>query len=440
MHAEAFLAEHPNIQGCEVLLFDLNGLPRGKWIPREQLQTLIDAGLRMPRSVLALDLWGREVSVPGTGIDVGDPDGACVAALDTLVPVPWLDDAAQMIISMPAKAGEGCPDPRSLLQAGIAQLRELGLQPVVAAEIEFYLLAPDLPARAVEMPHLPKRGRHLGVDALDAFSPLFREVRAACAAQCIPIDSIVSEFGVGQFEISLRHQTDALRAADHAVTLRRLLKGVARRHGMIASFMAKPFGDQAGSGLHLHMSMLDEDGRNVFDDGSPRGSALLASAVGGCLATMAECGLLFWPHFNSYRRLRRDSYAPVAATWGYDNRTTALRIPAGAASGRRFEHRVAGADANPYLVLAAVLAGVQHGIRHSLSPPPAVHHNAYAQQGPSLPGDWPDAISTFERSGFIETCFGRDFRTLFAACKRSEAASFAARVTDFEYEAYLQTF
>jgi glutamine synthetase len=440
--ADSFLAAHPDIEQCEALLFDLNGLPRGKWVPRAQLPRLLTEGLRMPRSAMALDMWGREAPVPGSGIDAGDPDAVCPADPATLVSVPWLPGTAQVVLDMPPPPGGGATEPRQLLKQAIARLAALGLKAVVATELEFYLLAGDSPPRAADLPlsRRPQRAnQHQSVDMLEEFSGLLAEIHRACAIQGLPTDTTVTEFGTGQFEINLRHQADALAAADQAVAFRRLVRGVARRHGLVASFMAKPFGDQAGSGLHVHASLLDATGRNVFDDGTAAGSPLLKAAIGGLLDAMPATTLLFAPHLNSYRRLRPGSYAPTAASWGYDNRTAAVRVPFGAGADRRFEHRVAGADANPYLVIAAILAAAHHGIVQSRDAGEPVTANGYLQARPALPTQWDQAIDTFERSAFTEDYFGGDFRKLFAACKRHEAATFASRVTDFEYETYLRS-
>jgi glutamine synthetase len=298
---------------------------------------------------MALDMWGREAPVPGSGIDAGDPDAVCPADPATLVSVPWLPGTAQVVLDMPPPPGGGATEPRQLLKQAIARLAALGLKAVVATELEFYLLAGDSPPRAADLPlsRRPQRAnQHQSVDMLEEFSGLLAEIHRACAIQGLPTDTTVTEFGTGQFEINLRHQADALAAADQAVAFRRLVRGVARRHGLVASFMAKPFGDQAGSGLHVHASLLDATGRNVFDDGTAAGSPLLKAAIGGLLDAMPATTLLFAPHLNSYRRLRPGSYAPTAASWGYDNRTAAVRVPFGAGADRRFEHRVAGADAN----------------------------------------------------------------------------------------------
>ena len=181
------------------------------------------------------------------------------------------------------------------------------------------------------------------------------DIYKACELQNIPADAAISENGCGQFEINLLHVDDPLKAGDDAIFFKRIVKSVARKHGMIASFMAKPYGEESGSGLHVHFSLLDSDGNNVFDDNGESGTDLLKYAVNGLISAMPESMLIFAPHYNSYRRLTPGTHAPTSAGWGYENRTAAIRIPGGDSKARRIEHRVAGADANPYLVLASIL-------------------------------------------------------------------------------------
>ena len=232
---------------------------------------------------------------------------------------------------------------------------------------------------------------------------------------------------------------DALKAADDAVLFKRAVRGIARRHGFIASFMAKPYGDRAGSGLHVHFSLLDGEGVNIFDDGTASGSATMLNAVGGLLAGMAESTLVFAPHFNSYRRLRPNSYAPTAVAWGYENRMVAIRIPGGPNKARRIEHRVSGADANPYLVLAAVLGAALAGIEARTAPADPLLPGADMGRLARLPSDWRTAVDAFEAGEIMARTFAPELRGPLVACKRQEAETFATRVSEFEYETYLET-
>jgi glutamine synthetase len=250
----------------------------------------------------------------------------------------------------------------------------------------------------------------------------------------------MSEYAPGQFEITLEHRADALRAVDEAVLFKRAIRGVASRHGCIACFMAKPFENMAGTGMHLHASLGDEQGRNAFASDDPSGTPLLRHAIGGLRATLGDAMAVFAPHANSYRRFRAMSYAPVAPTWGINNRSVSLRVPAGPAASRHVEHRVAGADANPYLVAALVLGGMQHGIDNGIDPGPPVVGNGYEQSSHGdLPTDWRTALERAGASEFLARTLGEEFLGVFLALKRREYEKFGALVSDRDYEWYLDS-
>jgi glutamine synthetase len=277
----------------------------------------------------------------------------------------------------------------------------------------------------------------LSIERLDHFERFLADVYTACAAQDIPLGGAIAETGAGQFEINLVHVDDPLRAADDALYINRLVKGVARRHGLAASFMAKPYGDRSGSGLHVHFSLLDGEGRNVFDDGGAAGTDLMRHSVGGLLGAMRESTLVFAPHLNSYRRLQPRSHAPTRVAWGYETRNAAVRIPGGPGEARRIEHRVAGADANPYLVLAAVLGAALDGIERRTAAPPPIAGDA----GPdcaALPTEWGEAVALFEAGEAVARLFAPELVAAFAGMKRQEVRTFAARITPFEFETYLE--
>lgn len=214
-------------------------------------------------------------------------------------------------------------------------------------ELEFFLI--DDSGRNLQVPISPRSGKRrkaaetLSIRALDQFDNFFTDLYDACEEMDIPADTAISEAGLGQFEINMMHCDDALRAADDAWLFKMLVKGLARRHGFAASFMAKPYQDYAGSGLHTHFSVLDQNGKNVFDNGGPEGTDLMKNAVAGCLAAMAGSALVFAPHLNSYDRLVPGNHAPTGVSWAYENRTSSIRIPSGSNAARRIEHRVSGA-------------------------------------------------------------------------------------------------
>jgi len=438
-----WLNERQDVRSLRAAVCDLNGVMRGKRIPVEQAEKVLAGGLRMPLSVVGVDIWGEDIVNSPLVFATGDADGLCEPIGRGILPMDWTAEPTALI-PLWLREENGMPfggDPRRALDAIVQRFASHGLTPVVAMELEFYLYDPseDRPAAPVS----PITGKRLdadsvlSIDELDDFGAFFRDVYDACALQGVPADSAIAENGIGQFEINLLHVADPLKAADDAVLFKRIVKGVARKHGFAASFMAKPYGQRSGSGLHVHFSLLDRSGKNVFDNGTRDGSPIMLNAVGGLIETMAETTLLFAPHANSYRRLRPGTHAPSAAAWGYENRTVAVRIPGGPNAARRIEHRVAGADANPYLVLAGILAGALAGIERQMTPPEPVTGDAYTLKLRSLPPDWASAIEAFAAGRIVEDMLPTMLRDMLVACKRQEMNTFALQVTDFEYETYL---
>lgn len=440
-----WLKQHPEIANLRVAVCDLNGILRGKRIPVTQVGKVLDGHLRMPPSILSCDVWGQDLAGNTVVQQTGDADALCQPTGRGILPVTWTPEPTAVLPVWMASE-DGTPlafDPRRALARVAARYRERGLTPVVATELEFYLV--DAGGDRPTPPRSPVTGRPLNTDAmlsideLDDFEAFLSDIYAACAAQDIPADAAISENGTGQFEVNLLHGPDPLKAADDAVFFKRLVRGIARKHGLIATFMAKPYGDRAGSSMHVHFSLLDSNGRNLFDDGTAAGSETLRHAIGGLLRAMPETLLVFAPHENSYRRLQPETLAPVQAAWGFENRTTAIRVPGGSPAARRLEHRVGGADANPYLVLAAVLGGALAGIEERLPPDAPVRGHAYHRNLPRLPPDWASAIDRFEQGAQAAAIFARDLRHCLVAAKRYEARIFSQQVTDFEYHSYLET-
>ena len=441
---QAFLDQHPDIEIFEIMLPDVCGGLRGKWLPRGKIHKAMAGELKLPLSSLAFDVWGRDAEI--LVFETGDGDGFCQPDIRTLAIVPWFDrPTAQVVISMREVNGEPCAyDTRHILQSLMDRFAALGLTPVVATEMEFHLfhnerdsLGQPLHTQTDCVGGRLAGGQTYGINAMEEMSELMHGIREACIAQNLPIDTLIKESGPSQYEINLLHSPDALVAADQAMLLQRVIRALARKHGLLATFMAKPFGQLAGNGMHVHCSVLDSAGNNAFDSGTGKGSELLREAVAGCLAGMADSMLLFAPNLNSYRRFQRGSYAPVTPCWGYENRTVSVRIPADAPHATRIEHRVAGADANPYLAISAILAGMLHGIENKLQAPPPLEGNAYELLEPSLPRYWPDALARFENSDFISRNFGKTFQHVYSVLKHQEMADFDCQVTPLEYDACL---
>lgn len=442
---QSFLHAEPRPEFAEAYVVDMNGIMRGKRLPCASLSKVYKDGLCLPASTFLLDIRGDEVEGTGMVLDTGDCDHYCYAVPGSLRPLPWSTrPAGQLFMQMFTPAGEPfVADSRTVLARALERLKRRGLTPVVATELEFRLFAAEPDADGAPRPAAATSpfghcSQLYGLDELNRLDAVLADIERACAAQGLPIDTLIAEQGDGQYELNLDHVADALLAADQTLLLKRTVKACAEQHGMIASFMAKPYGDASGNGMHVHASLLDERGDNVFSaDGEH--SETLMQAVAGLLDTMPDALALFAPHANSYRRFQPETHAPMATTWGIDNRTTALRIPLSAPVATRIEHRVAGADANPYLVLAALLAGMDHGIANALTPPAQTRGNAYAQAEPNLPDAWGVALTTFEQSDFIADYFGAEYRSWFSACKRQERERLRCIVPPSEYDFYLST-
>jgi glutamine synthetase len=445
--ARRFLDANPDVDFFEVIFTALSGVPRGKRLRRHELMAVYEYGRFLPGSILVCDITGQDCEDTGLVWEDGDADRLAKPAPGTLVRAPWLgDDVAQVITSLYEL--DGTPndlDPRHVLRGVIDRFAADGLTPVVACELEYYLV--DAKRGFVELASAPGTGEKpslhgvYGLRELEDFSGFLRELWAAADVQGVPLEGAISEYAPGQLELTLKHGPDALRAADEAVMYKRIAKGVAVRHGCEATFMAKPFAERAGSGLHLHVSVNDAAGKNIFASEDPAGEPPLRHAVGGLKATLADGMAIFAPNANSYRRFRANSYAPIAPTWGVNNRTVSLRVPAGPASGRHIEHRVAGADANPYLALAALLAGVHHGLTGRIDPGPPVEGDGYAAAAKSnlrLPANWFAALDAFEGSAVMRDYLGDRFVTMFAKVKRTEQDRFFEVVSPLDYDWYLK--
>jgi glutamine synthetase len=445
--ARDFFAANPDIDAIDIIFTNMCGVPRGKRLRQHEVIAVYESGRFLPGSVLVVDITGRDTEETGLVWEDGDADRYVRPVPGTLVRAPWLGEhAAQFRTSFYEL--DGTPndlDPRHVLGKVIDEFAKDGLTPVVAVELEFYLVdisqGRPRPASGQVTGDRNADIQVYGLREMHEFKPFFDDLYAACDVQGVPLESGISEYAPGQFEFTLRHKADALRATDDAVMYKRLVKGVAMTHGFEATFMAKPFADQAGNGMHLHISMNDGEGRNAFASEDPEGTELLRHAIGGMKALLADSMAVFAPNANSYRRFKANSYAPVAPTWGVNNRTVSLRIPAGPPASRHVEHRVCGADAHPTLALATVLASMLHGIRGKIDPGKAVIGNGYESPEASvkLPNNWAAAIDAFEASAELNALLGERFVKNYACVKRVELANFMAEVTELDYAWYLRS-
>lgn len=440
-----WLRKHPQVHTIRVAAADLNGQARGKRMPARFADGVVKNGTRFPFSALNLDIWGEDIDDSPLVFEQGDQDGVLKPTERGFMPMPWLE-APSALLPIWMFHEDGRPyegDPRHALRAVVDRYRARGLTPVCATELEFFLI--DDSGKTLQVPPSPRSGKRrkaaetLSIRALDAFDKFFTDLYDACETMDIPADAATSETGLGQFEVNIMHGDDALRAADDAWLFKLLVKGLARRHGFAASFMAKPYPDYSGSGLHTHFSVLDESGRNIFDCGGQTGTAALRHAVAGCLGAMHDSALLFAPHENSYHRLVPEAHAPTAISWGYENRTTAIRIPAGNPAARRIEHRVAGGDVNPYLMLAAILGAALSGIEDGREPPEPITGNAYAMDLPQIPTTWEGAIEAFEHSETIARFLPRELIRNLVLTKRQELHYIGELSPEERIEIYLDT-
>ncbi len=440
-----YLRKHPEVRTIRVAAADLNGQMRGKRVPSRFADKVVEDGTRFPLSVLNLDIWGEDIDDSPLVFESGDADGVLKPTERGFMPMPWLE-APTALLPIWMFREDGRPydgDPRHALRAVVDRYRKQGLTPVVAVELEFFLI--DDSGRNLQVPLSPRSGKRrkaaetMSVRALDQFDQFFTDLYDACEAMDIPADTAISEAGLGQFEINLMHGDDALRAADDAWLFKMLVKGLARRHGFAASFMAKPYEDYAGSGLHTHFSVLDSNGTNIFDDGGPRGTEAMLHAVAGCLEAMHDSTLIFAPHLNSYDRMVPGAHAPTGLCWAYENRTAAIRIPSGNPAARRIEHRLAGGDVNPYLMLAAILGAALNGIEDKRLPPDPITGNAYALDLAHVPNTWGDAIDAFEQSKVIPRIFAPEMIRNLLLTKKQERHYMAELSPNEQVEIYLDT-
>lgn len=434
---EAFLRTNPDVTWIDLILFDMNGIPRGKRFRRDDLKGVAKGGVLMPSTVFVMDPRGNCIEETGRLWETGDPDIPFRILSGTLQPIP-LDGGrhAQAVISV---AEPDDLDPRGVLRKQVATLAAAGQTPVVAVELEFYVTKPQAngtfrlatPDGLSDDPEFPMT---FGFEDLDCLAPFIDDIYKIAQTQGLPVDAVMQESGPGQFEINLKHKSDAVAAALDGLLLKRAVKAAGKAHGLDVTFMAKPHHDWCGSGMHVHASLIDESGKNLFA-GEPL-SPLFHNALGGLQATMCDFMAVWAQSANAYRRYVPKSYVSMAAHWGFNNRNVALRIPRASGPGTRVEHRVAGADANPYLVVAAILAGIRHGIENRLEPGPMAEGEADSSDAPSLPTVWFNALERFHNSAIVREAFGASFQDVYYKLKQTERISFERIVTSLDHTWY----
>ncbi len=429
----AWLRQHA-VRDVECIFADISGYPRGKLMPAASFAAGTE--LRICQAIPMQAVTGDYSYNPV--FPDSDPDVRMLPDYSTLALAPWASTPRAVAVHDCLELnGEPCAfAPRSVLKKVLASYRAQGLTAVVAPEIEFYLTAANTDPAQPLAPPLTRGGRAevgqsaFSLNLLNAQAPFWDELRAALDTLHIAADTWIHEVGTCQFEINLLHG-DAVAVADQAFLFKYAAREIALKHGLNAVFMAKPITGSAGSSMHLHTSVVDADGRNIFSRPDGAESARLGQYIAGLQAYGSELMALFAPNVNSYRRYVAGSQAPINLQWGYDNRTTGLRIPASAAAARRVENRVAGADANPYLAIAASLAAGLAGLTQSLKPSAPLAGNGYDAAG-DLPRSMVDALQKMERSVLARQAFGDDFVIGYCAVKRLEFEHFQTEISAWE--------
>ena len=425
------------IEILRVLYPDLHGIARGKDVPLREFRHVAERGLPFCMAIMGTDLRHTPVVTHGPY-----PDLTAVADLSTLRLLPWEPTVAACLADLRA-ATEGTappPDPRGALVRAVEALEALDLAPVAGPELEFFLVVPDGPEpgrvrRHVDWPSMVYTvGRQADPDGL------VRDMTAHMSEMGLGTFAVNHEFMNSQYEINLSH-SHALDAADRAFWLRTAVKDMAAQRGLIATFMGKPFNDQGGSGFHVHVS-LERDGDNAFaaadrqDGVSPELQAFLAGVLAHAPALMAFLN----PTVNAYRRLVPDSLAPTHANWGWDNRTTFVRVPPERGGGTRLELRVGDASANAHLALAGILCAGLHGLEAQLTPPDPIDGDAYTADdpGPPLPRDLEGALDALEADTRLRDLIGAETVDAFVTMKRFECERHRQWVSDWELDEYLR--
>lgn len=432
------LADGAPVTSIRVLYPDLHGVARGKDVPVAEFEHVLESGLCFCAAVMGTDLR----HTPVVGGEEGYPDLIAKPDLSTMVPLPWEPGIACCLADLePADEASPIADPRGAVRAAAEALRALGFEAIVGPELEFFLLERDPSAPNGYRRRVDELSRVYTVGPQVDPQGVVRAMTEGLAQAGFEAFAANHEFMNSQYEINLRHG-DALTAADRAFRLKAAVKDMAAQHGLVATFMGKPFNDQGGSGTHLHLS-LERDGANAFaDPGGDHGvSDALRAFTAGVLAHAPALMALLNPTVNAYRRIQPDSLAPTHANWGWDNRATFVRIPPERGGATRIEIRVGDGAANPYLAIAAALAAGAHGLRDGLEPPAPVAGDAYRAPedviGAPLPRTLDEALDALEADAELCAALGPQIVETFVAVKRFELERHHAWVSDWEIAEYL---
>ena len=437
----SWITEH-GITEVECIVPDMNGVQRGKVLPAGKfLSGVKDGTLRIPGSVFSVTINGEYPDGIGHIVPVFDPDQVMVPDADTICEAPGFKTPTAYVIA-DAFDRHGAPvdiAPRMILKKVVKLFTDKGWKPVVAPEVEFYLVSrntdPDFPL----VPPAGRSGRPetasqpYGLEALNEFEEIIDHIYDHCEKAGLDIDTMIHESGAAQLEVNFLHG-DPVRLADEVLLFKRIVRQVALEHGVYATFLAKPMADQPGSAMHIHQSVLDiETGKNIFSMANGRDSVLFRSYIGGLVRLLPQVAPLFAPNVNSFRRMRPDSDAPINVQWGSDNRSCGLRVPVSDGKNRRIENRLPGADSNPYLAIAASLICGYVGMVEKMIPPKSIEGNAY-NRARTLPRSLEVALDRFSHCKPIKAILGEDFFELFYAIKECELFNYQSVISSWERE------
>ncbi|HLJ02601.1 MAG TPA: glutamine synthetase family protein [Solirubrobacteraceae bacterium] len=426
------------ITTIRLLYPDLHGVARGKDVPASEFDNVVEKGLCFCSAIMGTDLR----HTPVVGGEEGYPDLIARPDLSTMITLPWEPGVASCLSNLePAEGGHAVADPRGALRRAIATVAELGYEPIVGPELEFFLVVRDPAAENGVRRHVDHLSMVYTVGPQADPGGLVRKMTEDMAATGLDVYAVNHEFMNSQYEINLRHG-EALNAADRAFRLKTAVKDIAAQNGLHATFMGKPFNDQGGSGTHLHLS-LNRDGRNAFAaaEGEDGTAPELKSFTAGVLKHAPALMAFLNPTINAYRRIVPDSLAPTHANWGWDNRATFIRIPPERGSSTRVEIRVGDGAANPYLAIAAMLLAGAEGVREGLEPPAPVAGDAYRADpsviGDPLPSSLDAALDALEADALLRDGLGPEIVNTFLGIKRFEIERHRAWTSDWEIAEYI---
>ncbi|OZY42953.1 glutamine synthetase [Pseudomonas fragi] len=435
----AFRQRNPEVRYVDLISLDIPGHFYGKRYPIDMLEKVAAGSvLKLPQNCVLLGVQGGLFKIGDYCFNDGDPDAVRRLVPGTLKPVTWEGQPlGQMLITSDGTDQPIVFEPREVLARVLARLARKGIYPVVAFELEFYLFDKQLRDGLPQFPrdHLSDDADdqpNMHIERLSRFAPVLDEMVDAAQAQGIDATVITAELGPGQFEINFGHLDDGLRAADWAALFCRSTRGVALKHGYRASFMAKPYLQHPGSGMHVHVSLYDGAGNNLL---AARQQQPLRHAIAGCLELLPACMPVFAPNHNAFRRLGGTTNIATQASWGYEDRDACLRIPESDANNLRVEYRLAGADANPYLVLAAILVGLEHGLEAGKEP--ILPLNEDRSSGIAFPLDMLEAVRAMQHQPQLREGLGGEFVDVYCENKRQDHLAFMQEISAREYRWFM---